>query len=48
MKVIQITIEKAENGTIVRYWNDGIEKTQVFNDNKKLLEFIKKQLELKG
>jgi len=48
MKVTQITIEKAENGTIVRYWDDGIEKIQVFNDDKKLFAFLKKQLEIKG
>lgn len=44
MKVTEINIEKVENGTVVKYWDDGIEKTKVFNDNKKLSEFVKKQL----
>lgn len=44
MKVTEINIEKAENGIIVRYWEEGIEKIRVFNENKKLFEFVKKQL----
>jgi len=44
MKVTEINIEKVENGTVVRYWDDGVEKTKVFNDYKRLFEFVKKQL----
>ncbi len=44
MKITEINIDKVENGVVVRYWDAGIEKTKVFNDNKKLFEFVRKQL----
>ena len=44
MRINEVNLEKVENGTIVKYWEEGEQKTKVFTDQKKLFEFLKKVL----
>lgn len=47
MNIDTIKIEKVENGVVVEFWEDGEPRKKAFIDLKKLIEFIKKQVDMK-
>lgn len=47
MNIDTIQIEKVENGVVVTYWCDGEEVKKAFIELKKLIEFIKKEVDMK-
>jgi len=47
MKIDSIHIEKASNGVIVTYWEDGEEVRRLFTSKAKLITFLKDQIDMK-
>lgn len=47
MNIDTIKIEKVENGVVVEYWEEAEQKKKAFIDLKKLIEFIKKHVDMK-